>query len=293
MRTILIGLITVLLNFSAFECSAQKASRLPAEMPETVEFEFNKSAGMIFAYTRIKIANLSITVEEKNGDEQNPRQWTARIDRGEQENLYRLFVENRFDALKNDERRGIIYDAGSEGISINAGTNAFFSITYGPNSPMSGDNLKRYRKIAGAINALRAKYEGTAQKTASADAAIFMFDAKEHGWLFKNAKATYLTDNEKAQVRKLIDKAANDYNSKLKNANLLIKTDEYKYQLVPVISENGEILVWANAFCNEFGKNFDWRNQLVTVDDGGKCFFNLYVNLKKNSYERFSVNGEA
>src|SRR5215218_9637584 len=106
MKTFFIGLIVTLLNFSVFECGAQ-TSKLPREMPETAEIRFNKNAGMLYAFTNIAIANRTITVEEKNGDEKEPRKWSARILPEEQENLYKIFVENKFDTVKNDIREGI------------------------------------------------------------------------------------------------------------------------------------------------------------------------------------------
>ena len=79
-------------------------------------------------------------------------------------------------------------------------------------------------------------------------------------------------------------------NSKQKTSNLTIEFSDYKFQFVPVINEKGEKEVWANSFCGEFE---NWKTQIVQVDDGGKCFFNLYINLNQKSYYRFSVNGYA
>jgi len=289
MRTILLGIIIVLMNFSAFECDAQ-TSRLPKEMPENVEIHFNRGGGMRYAYTKIEIANQTIKIEEKNGDEKTPRKWSAKITREEQENLYKLFVEKKFDTIKNDKREGIVYDAGSEGISINAGTGAFYNISYGLNSPMSGDNLKRYKAIADAIHALRSRYEGKAQKTSDTDFAIFDYTAENFGWKFKNAQAIKLSGDEIAEVKNLTKKAVAEYNSKQKKSEWEIKLDTYRFQFLPVINENGEKEVWVNSFCTDFP---NWQTQIVSVTDGGNCFFNLYVNLTKNSYDRFYVNGEA
>lgn len=291
MRTILLGFLTVLVNFSALECSAQKASRLPVKMPENVAIEFNKSAGMLFAYTKIEVKNLAIAVEEKAGDEQKPRKWMAKIEQSEQENLYQLFVENRFDTIKNDERKGIVYDAGSEGVSIGNGVDFSYNVSYGPNSPMSGDNQKRYQKIANAINALRAKYEGKAQKTADLNFVVLnMRDAEFNIW-FKNSYPANLSEDEISGVKNILKNAVDEYNGKPTRGERIGNLDEYKFQFVGLLNPKGEKEVWVNALCRDFGQ--DWRTNVIMVNDGGSCYFNFYVNLTKQIFDRFDVNGSA
>jgi hypothetical protein len=289
MKTILLGLLVALMNFSAVECSAQ-ASRLPKEMPEGVEINFNQNAGMIFAFTKIEIVNLTLSVEEKAADEKQARKWSAKIEKSELENLYKHFVENKFDTIKNDERKGIIFDAGSEGISLNAGTGAYYSISYGPNSPLSGDNLKRYQTIAGAIKTLRSKYDNKAQKTAESNFAVLDLSQDSFNIHFKNSSPAALSDQEIQTVKDILKKAVDEYNSKNKNYPLE-PFDKYKFQFVGLFNSKGEKEVWVNSFCTDFDKN--WRTELIMVEDGGRCFFNFYVNLTKQTFDRFSVNGEA
>jgi hypothetical protein len=289
MKTFLLGLIIVMMNFSAMECDAQ-TSRLPKEMPEKTEIRFSNNGGMLNAYTKILIANQTISVEEKKGNQQNPQKWTAKIEKTEQENLYQIFVENKFDTIKNDERKGIVYDAGSESVFLNLGNGKSYGVTYSKNSPLSGSNLRRYQIIAKAIQDLRAQYESKAQKIDDSGFAVFGYAAGEHSWIFKKGQAVTLTAIEIAEVKKLLQKAVDEYNSGQNNNDGLIKLDEYKFQFVAVLSEKGEKEVWINSFCTDFE---DWREQIVQVDDGGKCFFNLHVNLTKKSFDRLSVNGVA
>lgn len=288
MRMFLIGLLIALMNLSALECDAQ-TSRLPKEMPDALEINFNKNAGMLFAYTKIEIARQTITVEEKAGNEQQARRWSAKITAEEQENLYKIFVENKFDTLKNDKREGIIYDAGSEGISINAGNGAFYSISYGPNTPLSGDNLKRYQAVSGAISALRLRYEGKAQKSDNSNFVVFDYNAKEHHWIFKNALAVKLSEDEITEVKTLVKKAVDTYNLKQTDSRTVINLQEYKFQFLPITNEKGEKEVWVNAFCST---EKDWQKQIVFVLDGGKCFFQVFTNLTQKSFD-LSVNGAA
>jgi hypothetical protein len=245
---------------------------------------------MIFAFTKIEIANLTLTVEEKTGDEKQAHKWSAKIEKSEQEDLYKLFIENKFDTLKNDARKGIIYDAGSEGISLNAGAGAFYNISYGPNSPLSGDNLKRYQTIANAIKALRYKYESKVEKPAESNFAVLNLSEETFKILFRNSKPAVLSEREIQTARDILKKAVDEYNSANKNYPLE-PLEKYRFQFVGLIDSKGEKEVWVNSFCSDFEK--DWRAELIMVEDGGRCFFNLYVNLTKQTFDRFSVNGEA
>ncbi|MEP6901953.1 MAG: cystatin domain-containing protein [Actinomycetota bacterium] len=289
MKTILIGLITILMNISGLQCSAQ-TSKLPKEMPEKTEISFSQNGGMLNAFTKILISNQTISVESKKGNEPQPRKRTAKIEKAEQEKLYQLFVDNKFDTIKNDEPNGIVYDAGSESIYINLGNSESYNKSYGPNSPMSGTNQKRYQAIATAIQALRDRYEDKAQKSVDSNFKVFEYDPKQFSWIFKNASPTTLSDDESAEVKSLLKKAVGEHNSKQNNNNQVINIEKYKFQFVSAINSKGEKEVWANSFCTDFE---DWQKQIVQVDDGGKCFFNLYINLTKKSYDRFSINGDT
>jgi hypothetical protein len=284
MKTILIGLMIILINLTAFECDAQ-TSRLPKVMPENVEIGFHRNAGMIFAYTKIEIANLTLTVEEKDGNEKTPRKWSARIEKNEIAALYEIFVENRFDTIKNDERKGIVYDAGSEGVSIGAGPGVSHSISYGPNSPMSGDHKKRYQTVAGAIKALRAKYEEKAKKTADADYVVFEQETNGYYKVFESGMTrTTLSDEEIPRVKALIKKAVDQYNAE---PTTPIDLTGFRYQFVPLKNEKGEKEVWANCFCSYYMG--EWKTELVFVFAGGNCFFDVYVNLTQNTFDGIAV----
>lgn len=288
--TILLAALMTLVNFSVFECDAQ-TSRLPAEMPEKTEFRFTEGGGMLNAYLKISIKGQTISVEEKKANEREARKWTAEIEKSEQENLYRVFVENKFDTIKNDERKGIVYDAGSESVFINLGNGKSFGITYGKNSPLSGANLKRFQAAANAIQDLRLRYEKKAQTSDDAEFAVFEYSPENYNRLFKNARPANLSGDEIRELKSLLKRAVDEHNARQKDPSATIRLDEYKFQFVPVLNETGEKEVWTNCFCADFRQ--DWRKTLIEVDDGGKCFFNLYINLNRKSYDRFSVNGVA
>jgi hypothetical protein len=76
-------------------------------------------------------------------------------------------------------------------------------------------------------------------------------------------------------------------------------------QYVCYIDSIGDSIVYLNAICyvgydlvfdknnNVTQKKFDWQHHLMIVDDGGDCFWSIYINLTKKKYFSFSVNGMA
>ena len=97
-------------------CEAQ--SRMPKEMPEKVRISLNESGGMMRAYKKIEIEEGSLEIEELKSGQQSPQKRTIKITREELAALYQVFAENKFDTIKNDERGGVVHDAGSERITI-------------------------------------------------------------------------------------------------------------------------------------------------------------------------------
>lgn len=144
-------------------CEAQ--TQLPKEMPEKITIRLNESGGMMRAYKKITIDEGILEFEELKGGRQTAQKWTAAVSREDLEKLYQTFVENRFDTIKNDERQGIVYDAGSESISISINKLKSFGVTYGKNSPLSGKNLQRYQTVRRAVDDLIAKYQNENQTT--------------------------------------------------------------------------------------------------------------------------------
>lgn len=137
-------------------CDAQ--SKLPAQMPEKITIYLNESGGMRRAYKKITIDEGVIEFKELKGGQQNPQKWTATVAREDLANLYKILVENKFDTIKNDEREAIVYDAGSESISISINKLKSYGVTYGKNSPLSGKNLQSYQAVRRAVYDLIEKY---------------------------------------------------------------------------------------------------------------------------------------
>ncbi|MBW7868824.1 MAG: hypothetical protein H3C31_10905 [Brumimicrobium sp.] len=135
--------------------------------------------------------------------------------------------------------------------------------------------------------------------------AIIPYDIKKHFWIYDQAQATDLSKEELVQVetifqnivakynidmKKRIRKETNDSNE-IENSELYIVPDTYKRQYLPVITQDGEKEVWVNCFCKNFGDS--WKHNVIQVFDGGKCYFNVKINLKYGTAYHFKVNGSS
>lgn len=72
------------------------------------------------------------------------------------------------------------------------------------------------------------------------------------------------------------------------------KLEDYNMQFVGGELEGGDKIIWVNCFCStetEILKK--WKTDIVYVADGGNCFFNVKINLKKREYYGLMVNGMA
>ncbi|MEH6657058.1 hypothetical protein [Leeuwenhoekiella marinoflava] len=79
--------------------------------------------------------------------------------------------------------------------------------------------------------------------------------------------------------------------------------NEYYRQYIPYINEKGERIIEVNAFCeilelppkpdslSQGWTKQDWKNEMVIVDDGGTCYWQMKVNLTTNGYYDLSANG--
>jgi hypothetical protein len=159
--------ITILSLFLIQACDAQ--TKLPAGLPENITVYLNESGGMMRAYKKIRIDEGVLEFEELKGGQQTPQKWSAKVAREDLAKLYKIFVENKFDTIKNDERKGIVYDAGSESISISINKLESFGVTYGKNSPLSGKNLTRYQAVRKAVYDLIAQYKNGNQTSDEAE----------------------------------------------------------------------------------------------------------------------------
>jgi len=76
-------------------------------------------------------------------------------------------------------------------------------------------------------------------------------------------------------------------------AQILFHLDTYKRQYIG-FTVGGAKWILVNAFCgDEWKRNGRWREQLVAVLDGGRCYFRAIYNRAKSRFEILKINGEA
>ncbi|WP_295669189.1 hypothetical protein, partial [uncultured Mucilaginibacter sp.] len=102
-----------------------------------------------------------------------------------------------------------------------------------------------------------------------------------------------ITEDEISKVENLLDSFVAIYNKNATEYDQKIdKPKSYFKQLIVVINSKGEKEVWVNCFCSASDKSY-WKKDIVQVEDGGGCYFQLRVNLTKNFVHDFRVNGIA
>ena len=143
--------------------------------------------------------------------------------------------------------------------------------------------------------------------------AFIKFDQKQNYYFDKNVKPATLSAEEIVKIESLISKRVLEYNriekdsalsitkrlrKKRRDPNFIWEGDiiknpsKYYKQLIAVVNSKGEKEVWVNCFCSKVGKSH-WKKDIVLVMDGGSCYFNLKVNVTKNTVYDLMVNGVA
>jgi hypothetical protein len=156
------------LSFFSAACHAQR-SALPTEVPADLSFDYRRGGAMNRSYREFSIENGVLAYEERRNHQEPKITWTSPVKADEIVELYKAFRDNAFDLIENDERDGIVHDAGSESISISLGTGKSYGVTYGHNSPLSGRNLERYRAIKKALDAFVARHQPLKHKDTDDD----------------------------------------------------------------------------------------------------------------------------
>ncbi len=103
-----------------------------------------------------------------------------------------------------------------------------------------------------------------------------------------------LTGKDIQLIETLLTNAIKDYNKNKDIKNLYggyINNNNYNRQYVPYTNTSGEKKVFINCFCSGIEQFNYWKKQLVMVDDGGVCFFNVTINLKQQACGPLLING--
>ncbi len=108
-------------------------------------------------------------------------------------------------------------------------------------------------------------------------------------YIFKDCKPADLSNEDILKIEVLVLNEVAQYNKEAKKV-LISHPEKYYKQLIAVSNSNGEKEVWVNCFCS-LGNYSNWKKSIIVVLDGGSCFFQLKINLTKNSVYDFGVNG--
>jgi hypothetical protein len=137
---------------------------------------------------------------------------------------------------------------------------------------------------------------------------ILPFNKDGYAPLPKNSVPATLNDSDFERIDRILSICIDKYNrsqiveykkmtKKFPNLGFRLKDfvidlKRYYRQYIVVKNANGEKEVWVNCFCNIQNMEY-WKKQVVFVDDGGNCFFNVRINLTKETFADFIVNGVA
>ncbi|HEY1056490.1 MAG TPA: hypothetical protein VGE24_15195 [Emticicia sp.] len=126
------------------------------------------------------------------------------------------------------------------------------------------------------------------------------------GWIFKNGKRAELVNSDFGKIERLLENCINEYNAKqqkwynkakakypddsIKIEYYIIDLKRYKRQYMVSTNPRGEKEVWVNCFCYTNIEN--WKKGILMAKDGGNCFFNLKINITKETYYDLRVNGD-
>ncbi len=137
---------------------------------------------------------------------------------------------------------------------------------------------------------------------------VILHSNESRNRVFKNAKQTDLTQTELIKIERILITAVKENNEnqkkELKTHNkkhpknkwtitgFELSLEGKKRQYIPVINEVGEKVVWINLFCDDWGSE-NWKSEIMMVNDGGNCYFNLKINLSKGTYSELFINGYA
>lgn len=119
---------------------------------------------------------------------------------------------------------------------------------------------------------------------------ILSYNRKQHDYIFHNGSPTSLTSSEIKEIEHIVGDEIRE-TIKAHNKNLESKRKFYR-QYLPVINGMGEKLVYIQCFA-EYYVDSTWKNNLISIADGGSSVFSVWVNLTTKTSNEFSIHGEG
>ena len=131
---------------------------------------------------------------------------------------------------------------------------------------------------------------------------VIRFSKSNHFMFDKSYKPTSLSKTEIQALQMLLEKFVAEHNAFLKMDTTLNSLDlnldlrQYKRQFIPALNQKGEKEVFVTCICLEdipglIRSKINWRKDVFKMNDGGKCYFLLFINLNTKQYRNFTVNG--
>lgn len=125
--------------------------------------------------------------------------------------------------------------------------------------------------------------------------AILPYDKSMAGmnWRYKDVRPGVLTPAGVDSLESIIESACKAHNEKKTDTFYqVMPLNKYHRQYVPVVAANGERVVWVNFFCGEVTGSA-WRKSIGVVDDGGNCYFQLFIEVNRREVYDLYTNGYA
>jgi len=127
--------------------------------------------------------------------------------------------------------------------------------------------------------------------------AVLKLDSIPNYIFDKNYKPAPLSDAEIIQLEKLISKKVAEINKEERRGghfkfDYVGNPRKYYKQFIAVVNLKGEKEVWVNCLCDIDNISY-FKKDIVLVLDGGSCYFNLKINLTKNTVYDLMINGVA
>ncbi|MCB2195382.1 MAG: hypothetical protein KQH79_05960 [Bacteroidetes bacterium] len=101
------------------------------------------------------------------------------------------------------------------------------------------------------------------------------------------------TKEQLMAVESILEKAIKENHDHYWTHLSINSVKEYYRQYSFFIDQYNDKIVYINAFCGEPKYPCDWKNEFMDVLDGGDCYWSIQINLTKESYFDFIVNGVA
>ena len=141
-------------------------------------------------------------------------------------------------------------------------------------------------------------------KVNTSDNIALLLNQSDNVWFRYNEMKTWKPNQAEIDLsEKLILKIIDEKKAAFDVKQVYNNIDNYFYQLIPYLDQNNRKIIYVNSLCRAFvvnplpnpngkrKKEIGWKNNLIDVNDGGSCFWQVQIDIEKQEYFDFSVNG--